>query len=270
MKKRDKFGRFCSLKIDKKYLYDLYIVKRISLPKIAKLLKISNHTIYDKIHELGWFKKRQKKEYPECLVCGKRLGDYRSKRCNSHAQSLIKKELFRNEPERKKLMSEVAKKAWKHLEFREKMNLRKYAIPWNKKKNIKNIDTIHHIDGNHNNNIKQNLMKIKYSDHCLLHSIAYSFLVKINLVNDYLDYFFNKNTNIKDRIGSKVIHHIDSNKNNNDENNLMYLKDKKIHTKLHRCAYNYLVRKNRIKDYLSWFFLKKRKNNQILKVIEEL
>lgn len=68
----------------------------------------------------------------------------------------------------------------------------------------------------------------------------------------------------------KALHHIDCNRLNNDIFNFMYLQDKKIHNKLHQEAYNYLVKINKVRDYISWFFLMKKKNVQQTKPIGEV
>lgn len=51
------------------------------------------------------------------------------------------------------------------------------------------------------------------------------------------------------------IHHIDLNKNNNKKSNLLKI-PQNIHSSLHHRAYDYLVQKGLIKDYINWFFKK--------------
>jgi len=93
----------------------------------------------------------------------------------------------------------------------------------------------------------------------------------IDLIKDYIEDFCLKYEMCDTKINvGKVMHHIDCNRENNDESNFMYLKDMKIHNKMHQEAYLYLVRTNRVSDYIRWFFLKKKETNQNLKVIEEL
>jgi len=58
------------------------------------------------------------------------------------------------------------------------------------------------------------------------------------------------------------MHHVDCNRDNDHSSNLLYLTDKSIHNKLHQEAYKYLVRRQIVNDYISWFFL--RKNNHQL------
>jgi hypothetical protein len=67
-----------------------------------------------------------------------------------------------------------------------------------------------------------------------------------------------------------VVHHKDCKHSNNNEANLMYLKDRKIHNKMHQESYLYLVRTNKVNDYLKWFFLGRRKIANQLRAIEEL
>lgn len=47
-------------------------------------------------------------------------------------------------------------------------------------------------------------------------------------------------------------HHMDLNNKNNENHNLLYLKIGN-HERLHKKAYNYLIRTNQIEDYIKWF-----------------
>jgi len=47
-------------------------------------------------------------------------------------------------------------------------------------------------------------------------------------------------------------HHIDLNRNNNEESNKLNLTNSK-HQKLHRYAYHYLVETGKIDEYIKWF-----------------
>ena len=58
-------------------------------------------------------------------------------------------------------------------------------------KHRKNLINKHHIDLNHQNNAETNLIFIKNSIHNSLHKRAYDFLVKINKIDDYINWFFN-------------------------------------------------------------------------------
>jgi hypothetical protein len=49
-----------------------------------------------------------------------------------------------------------------------------------------------------------------------------------------------------------IKHHIDLNKDNNRKSNIIYLSGSK-HSTLHLKAYEYLVKINKIKDYIKWF-----------------
>ena len=109
-----------------------------------------------------------------------------------------------------------------------------------------------------------NFLKIKQGEHRSLHWRGYEYLVKIGLVHKYFKHFCLKYKIIdkRDKVDSKVMHHIDCNRDNDYASNYMYLKDMKIHNKLHQEAYRYLVRLNKVNDYISWFFLQKKKKHQ--------
>lgn len=118
-----------------------------------------------------------------------------------------------------------------------------------------NAETIikHHIDGNKKNNIESNFLLITQSKHRSLHFKGYDYLVKIDLVKEYLKWFILKyDINVLSDDG-KLVHHIDCNRINNDDSNLIYLKDRAMHNRLHQEAYLYLVSINKIKDYIEWF-----------------
>jgi len=142
-----------------------------------------------------------------------------------------------------KLLSKRMKEQWNEPEFRNKMlKLRKEF----------NKDTIvnHHIYLKENNN---KTIKIKQGLHSSLHWRGYEYLVRIGLVNDYLKEFMIKydiNPNADD---GKILHHKDCDRTNMASNNLMYLESRKIHSKLHQEAYSYLVRIDRIEEYINWF-----------------
>jgi len=57
-----------------------------------------------------------------------------------------------------------------------------------------------------------------------------------------------------------VRHHIDCDRRNNNTDNFLYIASKAIHNKLHQEAYEYLVKVDKIKEYLEWFFLMEKKN----------
>jgi hypothetical protein len=103
-----------------------------------------------------------------------------------------------------------------------------------------------------------------HSEHRSLHWRSYEYLVNTSFLKEYLKEFLEKYQILDTTLFTfgKVVHHIDCNRDNNDRNNFMYLKDKKIHNKLHQEAYKYLVRINKVNDYISWFFLQKKNNHQ--------
>jgi hypothetical protein len=94
-------------------------------------------------------------------------------------------------------------------------------------------------------------------------------LVKIGLIDIYLSEFITKYRLNTDKLNCKVMHHRDCNRENNNPKNLMYLKDKKIHNKLHQEAYLYLVRINKVNDYISWFLLREEEKLPKTETIEE-
>jgi hypothetical protein len=119
--------------------------------------------------------------------------------------------------------------------------------------------------------VPQIMDKMKQGLHRSLHWKGYEYLVKINKVYDYLKEFFLKYEIVDTKIhDGKVVHHVDCNRENNNSDNLLYLKDKKIHNKLHQEAYKYLVRINKVNDYISWFLLKEEEKLPKTETIEEL
>jgi len=185
---------------------------------------------------------------------------------------------FYNKKHSEKTKEIIKQKATGRIGFwrnkkRPELIIKKYKNPnayWTNKSN-KNIIVKHHIDGNKKNNNGSNFLKIPQGEHRSLHWRGYEYLVSIGLIIDYLKDFCLKyeivNTKKDD---GKVVHHIDCDRENNNENNFMYLKDKKIHNKLHQEAYLYLVRINRVIDYIKWFFLRRRKINNQLKAMKSL
>jgi len=167
-------------------------------------------------------------------------------------------------------------------EARNKMSLAKIGhTTWNKGltgfkgywtgKSNKDIIVKHHIDSDKTNNKESNFLKITQGRHRSLHWRGYEYLVKIGKIYDYLKDFFLKYEIVDTKINDgKVVHHIDCNRENNHSNNLLYLKDKKIHNKLHQETYKYLVRINMVNDYISWFLLNEEEKLPKTETIEEL
>lgn len=151
-----------------------------------------------------------------------------------------------------KLLSKRMKKQWRNTGFRDKMlKIRKKF----------NKDTIvkHHIYLKENGN---EIMKIPQGLHRSLHWRGYEYLVRLGLVQDYLKEFMIKydiNPNIDD---GKIIHHKDCDRTNDSQSNFMFLESMKIHNKLHQEAYGYLVRIDRIKKYIEWFFSKEEEKTE--------
>ena len=169
----------------------------------------------------------------------------------------------------KKLKSKYLLPNWnkpKTIEIKKKISKSKLENPtkyWLGKSN-KDIIIQHHIDGNKNNNDKENLLDIPQGIHMGLHFRGYEFLVYLKLEKEYLKNFIIKyDINILSN-DEKLVHHVDCNRYNNNQNNLIYLEDRRIHNKLHQEAYMYLVKINKINDYLKWFFSEERKKSQIV------
>jgi len=193
-----------------------------------------------------------------CKVCGESI----SLRSGLYLRGLCRKHCFNKETKEKMSLSRQGKCPWN----KDLTGLKGY---WEGKSN-KDIIVRHHIDGNKKNNDESNFLKMTHSEHRSLHWRAYEYLVSSDLINHYLSEFITKYGIKSDRNTCKVIHHIDCKRSNNGENNLLYLKDKKIHNKLHQEAYLYVVRKNRVNDYIDCFFLWKKGNYQRVRANEEL
>lgn len=197
-----------------------------------------------------------------CKDCGQEVNEKRAKRCRHCAHLRIH---FSSEEIGKRSKKLKGRKFSK--ETIEKMSQAKIDyIPWNKGltglkgywygKSNKDVISKHHIDGNKKNNDESNFLKIKQGEHCSLHWKGYEYLIIIDKVCDYLKEFFLKYEIVDTKINDgKVVHHIDCNRENNNSDNLLYLKDRKIHNKLHQEAYRYLVRINKVNDYIRWFLL---------------
>jgi hypothetical protein len=71
-----------------------------------------------------------------------------------------------------KFLSKQTKKMWKNKKFIDSHKIHK-----------------HHIDLNHQNKNKSNLLKLKAAIHRKLHSRAYDYLVKISKIRQYIKWF---------------------------------------------------------------------------------
>ena len=230
------------------------------------------------------------RKLPNCPDCGKKLSDCRSLYCQKCSGMKRQKHRFCSDCGIEILLDSIRcrpcsdknKRIIRPLRYCKGCNelithqsksglctscisTKKYGKPnlyWLGKSN-KDVIIKHHVDGNKKNNKESNFLRLPQGEHRSLHWKGYEYLVKIGLIYDYLTDFCLKyeivNTKIDD---GKVVHHVDCNRNNNDESNFMYLKDKKIHNKLHQETYKYLVRINKVNDYISWFFLQKKNNHQ--------
>jgi len=237
------------------------------------------------------------RKLPNCQDCGKKLSDCRSLYCQKCSGIKRQKHRFCSDCGIEILLDSIRcrpcsdknKRIIRPLRYCKGCNelithqsksglctscisTKKYGKPnlyWLGKSN-KDVIIKHHVDGNKKNNKESNFLKIAQGEHRSLHWNGYKFLVRINLIKEYLSDFTTKNGMESDRRNCTVVHHIDCKHSNNDENNFMYLKDRKIHNKLHQEAYNYLVGIDKINDYLKWFFLGRRKITNQLRAIEEL
>jgi len=293
IKQRNNQGRFCRIEISKEILQTLYLQKHLKPVDIAKKLDTSVHFIYERLHEYNLYKKMKKnfKNHKLNCTCGRCMAirgeligrnnpSYKEGRtllqyyCKCGNKITYRTKLYglgqcrtcwykNNETKQKMSNSAKGKKVWNK-------GTKGLTTCWAKGLDIKNKEANHHIDSNHQNNNAINLLKTNMSNHTSLHWRGYEYLVEKNLIFDYLNDFIQKYEIIETKIDDgKVVHHIDCNRKNNDSSNLLYLKDRKIHNKLHQEAYKYLVRINKVYDYLDWFFSKKEKNNQQSGTIEE-
>lgn len=204
---------------------------------------------------------RTLKEHYYCKICHNEI----SMESALYRTGLCKKHCYTKEIRKKMSLIKIGTVSWNK-------GLKNVQDPYWLGKSNKDVIAKHHIDGNKNNNTESNFLLIKQGEHRSLHWNGYKYLAIIGLVKNYIKYFCLKHKIVIDieKNYSKVMHHLDCNRENNSSDNLMYLKDKKIHNKLHQEAYSYLVRKKRVNDYIRWFFLMKKENNQNLKVKEEL
>jgi choline kinase len=213
-----------------------------------------------------------------CVDCKKEVSEKRVKRCRHCAHLSIN---FSSSQIGKRSIALKGRKFTK--ETIDRMKESKVGhIPWNKGlvgfkgywlgKSNKDINIVHHIDSDKTNNTKSNFLRMKQGKHRSLHWKCYNYLIVIGEVNNYLKEFFKKYSivDVKDNIDSKVVHHVDCNRENNIFSNLLYLKDKKIHNKLHQESYKYLVRINKVNDYISWFLLNEEEKLPKTETIEEL
>ena len=167
------------------------------------------------------------------------------------------------------ICSRIGKK--KSIETRKRISISKRKNPtryWLNKSN-KDVIVKHHIDGNKKNNIESNFLQIKQDLHRSLHFRGYDYIVKLGLIKDYIREFLIKydfNFLIDD---GKLVHHIDGNRENNQESNLMYVPNRGLHNKLHQEAYLYLVKIKEINNYIKWFLSTERKESHIIYLPEE-
>lgn len=66
----------------------------------------------------------------------------------------------------------------------------RYKISNKLNRKLKFNEIIHHIDGNRSNNELNNLLVLTQSQHAKLHAFAYLYLIKQNLIQKYIKWFF--------------------------------------------------------------------------------
>jgi hypothetical protein len=293
MKNRDKTGKYKRLAVLKSILYKLYIIDKNTPKQISKKLDISMHVIYERLHEYGLFVRITHKPHINhkinclCAICKAKRGEIAGKNNPAYIDGRYINNYFCKCG--KKISNRAyitghgfCRSCW-HLDkdIRKRMGRKAGSIPWNKGKitgvkswckgkNLSERSVIHHIDCNHNNNVKDNLLSLKWGEHRSIHWRTYDYIVENMNINEYLSEFMQKYCINLEKGNCKVMHHIDGNRNNNIETNHLYLKDRQIHNKLHQEAYLYVVKQNKIHDYFKWFFLRRRKITIQLKANEEL
>jgi len=197
-----------------------------------------------------------------CIDCGREIS-HGHKRCPSYARKGKNNPAYKDGNTLKEYYchcgNKISRRAviygngecrdcwYKNPETLEKIGRNKNCIPWNKGlkgvqegywkgKSNKDVIVRHHIDGNHKNDKKSNILFLTTSQHKSLHCRGYEFIVSLGLVYDYLREFCLQHEILdwKDKADGKVVHHIDCKRSNDDESNFMYLKDRGIHNKLHQ------------------------------------
>jgi len=152
------------------------------------------------------------KKMPKCIICGKQLTHYISKRCREHNCEFLLKKLQKG---LKKYLIKIKKqkiikkcKQCKKI-FKVILSRKKTAVFCSKKCHsiyarfdLKRADKIrkavihqkieHHIDADATNNMMSNKLKIDASKHRQLHEYSYRYLVEIGLIDKYIKWFDNK------------------------------------------------------------------------------
>jgi hypothetical protein len=289
------FWKDRKIKVSEEILKQKYITEKKPLVQVAKEMNLLPNFVYNKLKKLGCIRTisqaakigvlKHKKDC-NCFVCKAKKGAYEGEGNPMFGVRPSQKSIdyliaFNKSKKSKPLTKEhkdnISKgNKGKERNEQQKKNISdgcKGRVAWNK--NIKNstskywlgksnkyIIITHHIDGNHNNNAPENLMKIRQDLHRSLHWRGYNYLVSIGIVRKYIREYMMKCSLSFSTNSDKTEHHIDGNRNNNSEDNLMCIANKKIHDKLHQEAYLYLVKINKIKEYIDWFLSKERQKVQ--------
>lgn len=138
----------------------------------------------ENIHHSKVLKSKNNNHQPKCLVC-KKIINYKSKYCK---KCFVKIHTYYCVDCHKKLSNKSAKRCWKcYVKYSQ--------IPENnpafgKINMTKNTLVKHHIDLNHKNKKKTNILRTTQNIHMKLHQWAYRYLVKTGQVSKYIKWFF--------------------------------------------------------------------------------
>jgi DNA-directed RNA polymerase subunit RPC12/RpoP len=172
--------------------------------KAIRCKSCSRKIVVAKLTTLGeWPKKKRTVKIKKCDICGKKLSTtswYRKTTLYCHSCAM-KIRMTKSEDFYKKNIVNLQKIAdsrkGKHRSQHVKLKI---------SEGVKKAWTIHHVDGNHKNNQKDNITKLKMRTHSYLHQYAYKFLAKDSkLLLQYIDWL-EKNKNVGLTTLKNIIH----------------------------------------------------------------
>jgi len=135
---------------------------------------------------------------PHCKICGKEI-KYKSKLCHkcniTHNNPMYKKAAINKNIQKRKnykhsintklKLSQIRSKWWKNLSINKYNKIcKQHKISIKKVKSHK-----HHLDLNHNNNNRDNIIILSVKTHHKLHINAYKYLVYTKQIKKYLKWF---------------------------------------------------------------------------------